>query len=115
MKMCSNSIKKMEVKATKNLPFATGKRWVRVKFAGTGQEWIPSFEDLHRIVQAICHCEDEKYPNGLGRGMVAQFLVDAVYETDFNNLAKSYKIPQRCGDKVINSNGAAVDGGSNGR
>lgn len=67
---------KMDVKAK---PFDKygGKHWVLVSFNGSGAEWIPSFEDLFRIIQAICFCEDEKYPNGRGRFMVRDFMHDA--------------------------------------
>jgi len=111
--MCSNSQKKMAITATTNLPFQkgaykNGKRWVRVKFHSSGQEWIPSFEDLHRVIQAISHCEQEKYPNGQGRDMVAQFLYECVYNPDFSVLARAYNIPYRCGTKIVDDNGANV-------
>lgn len=78
-----------------------GKHWVKVDFKTTS--WVPSFEDLFRIIQAICHCEDEKYPNGKGRQMVREFLWDAC-ETPgdghslnelWMGLKAEYKIPNR--------------------
>lgn len=106
----SNSKKKMSVKATTNTPW--DKRWAVVEFTETGQRWIPSFEDLHRIVQAISLCEDEKYPpqkGYKGRRFVEEFLRDAVNESDFSVLAQKYKIPQRCGSLIINKNGANIN------
>lgn len=111
----SNSKRKMRVVATKNTPW--GKRWATVTFHDwdTQEEkarWVPSFEDLHRIVQAIALCEDEKYPpsNGLeGRGLVARFLKDAVFESDYSILAAKYKLPVRCGNKIVDTNGADLD------
>jgi hypothetical protein len=51
-----------------------GKHWVLVQFPD-GTEWVPSFEDLYRIVRAVCHCEDEKYPPpAKGRFYVRDFL-----------------------------------------
>ena len=91
------SERKMRVTATRNLVGVStgGKRWVRVSFA-SDKGWIPSFRDLHRAIQAISFCEDEKYPGGKGRGMVADFLRDCVFESDWPTLEQRYKIPSRC-------------------
>ena len=104
----SNSRKKMDVVVTRDLPFKTTKRWVKVRLKRS-REFLPSFEDLHRIVRAIGFCEDEKYPGGKGRRMVAEFLYDAAMTDDFSSLAQKYQIPIRCGDRVVNDNGAKVD------
>jgi len=72
------------------------KPWVEVKLLkGRGGSFWPSFEDLHRIIQGISECEDLKYPGGRGRDMVCDFLVDAVYESDFEVLRDRYEIPLR--------------------
>lgn len=71
-----------------------GKQWVRVELLKSRVFW-PSFEDLFRIVTAICDCEDRKYPGGVGRDMVADFLVDACYCDDFEELRDRYGIPVR--------------------
>ena len=86
---------KLEV-ILKPMPEFGGKTWVLVKHKKTGFSFIPSFEDIYRIVQGICECEDEKYPNGQGREMVQDFLWDAC-EPDafFELLALKYKIPLR--------------------
>lgn len=86
---------KMAVVA-KKMPEYDGKRWVFVDFRGRA-EWVPSFEDLFRIVQAICYCEDEKYPPPLeGRGMVRRFLMDACDpKADWQTLREKYNIPDR--------------------
>ena len=52
------------------------KQWVEVIFPGW--KWIPSFEELGRIVYLIGRCEDEKYPNGKGAEMVKDFLENAI-------------------------------------
>jgi hypothetical protein len=93
---------------------ADGAPWVYVdllKWArgGTAPRMIPSFRDLHRIIRAIAKCEDESYPPpAKGRTRLAEFLHDAVYEQDFQRLAVKYKIPDRDGDRIVNTNGAAV-------
>ena len=51
-----------------------GKRWIKVWF--NSKEWVPSLEDLFRIIQAIGYCEDLKYPDGKGRFMIRDFLKD---------------------------------------
>jgi hypothetical protein len=71
-----------------------GKLWVKVTLKNS-QTFIPSFEDLFRIIQAICYCEDRKYPNGKGREMVEEFLKDCVHETNYAELAEKYEIPIR--------------------
>ena len=98
--MGSNSHGKMKVSVVDS-PW--GKRWVKVTLLYS-KEFYPSFEDLHRIIRAICYCEDEKYPDGKGRQMVAEFMVDACQESNFEKLAEKYHIPIRRGAKVINAN-----------
>ena len=100
----SNSRKKMDVVVK---PTKFGKDWAVVTLKN-GNSFMPSFEDLHRIIQAIAFCEDRKYPNGAGRIKLAQFLFDCVMEENFINLAKEYNIPIRCGNIVVNSNGAKL-------
>ena len=101
----------MTVTATNDLPFETGKTWVKVELHNS-RVWIPSFEDLHRIIQAISYCEDEKYPpekGYKGRRFVEDFLRDAVYEKDYKKLAEKYKIPVRCKNIVVKTNGADLE------
>lgn len=92
---------------------ADGSRWVKVlllKYGPPCPIFIPSFCDLHRIVQALAVCEDEKYPPpAKGRIRLIEFLRDAVREEDFASLARKYKIPERSGDNVINMNGADLE------
>lgn len=60
-----------------------GLPWAIVRFRGK-REWVPSFEDLFRVVLAIVYCERVKYP-ALRRppsAMVARFLLDAVRAAD---------------------------------
>ncbi len=91
----SASHRKMDVVATRSMPaHFSGKRWVSIRLLRS-RRFIPSFEDLHRIIQAICFCEDEKYPQGKGRKMVAEFLTACVAESDFAVLRERFKIPSR--------------------
>ena len=74
----------------------TTKKWVRVRHRTSQFQFIPSFEDLYRIIEAICKCEDEKYPNGQGSEMVQDFVWDCCDENmSFEILALKYKIPLR--------------------
>lgn len=85
------------------MPKYDNKLWTIVRLRNDDGEWIPSFEDLFRIVQAICHCEDEKYPNGKGRFMVRDLLRDCcemlhpdqTMEGRWQELAQKYDIPIR--------------------
>ena len=103
----SNSQKKMDVLVTKT-SWNNGKKWVKVNFKYS-RTFFPSFEDMHRIIQAICFCEDEKYPTGEGRKMVADFLYDACFESNFSSLAELYKIPERDGGDIAKTNGANIN------
>jgi hypothetical protein len=85
------SEKKLEV-IKQIMPQFGGKTWVLVKHKN-GFAFIPSFEDLFRIVRAICECEDDKYPGGRGRYMVQDFLWDACDPNmSFEFLVLKYKI-----------------------
>lgn len=104
----NNSTRKL---AIEKVPKGDGSNWIEVllkKYGPPHPRLRPSFLDLHRIIQGIAECEDEKYPAPMfaGRGRLASFLRDAVYEKDFTKLAIKYKIPERDGDAVINTNGA---------
>jgi hypothetical protein len=83
----------------KPMPEFGGKFWVHVKHRNTGFAFIPSFGDLYRIIQAICVCEDFKYPNlpnRRGRDMVQDFLWDSCEPgMSYEELAKKYKLPLR--------------------
>lgn len=79
---------------TRSMPQWDGKRWVVVRLKNSNQ-FIPSFQDLYRIVKAICYCEDEKYPNGKGAKMVSEFLVDVCDGMRWDVLKEKYQIPNR--------------------
>lgn len=108
----NNSTRKLDVGIYRK---PDGAPWVYVdllKWAhgGPAPRMIPSFRDLHRIIRAIADCEDESYPPpAKGRGRLAEFLHDAVYERDFESLARKYQIPERDGDQIVKTNGARVD------
>jgi len=72
-----------------------GKHWVMVTL--NKLEWVPSFHDLFRIIQAICHCEDEKYPPpAKGRKMVEEFLVACVQKgATWEAIRDRFNIPDR--------------------
>lgn len=56
---------KLEV-VIRQMPQFGNKWWALVRFRKTSLEWVPSFEDLFRIVKAIADCEDRKYPRTEG-------------------------------------------------
>lgn len=101
----SNSTEKFTVKKT----FFEGwdKEWVIVEFKN-GTKWIPSFEDLYRIVVPIAECENEKYPppKYLGKYKVLNFFVDSIKGDSFEKIAKKHKLPIRNGSEVVETNGA---------
>lgn len=105
----NNSTRKLDVGFFRK---ADGARWVYVDLLKYGRPYprfIPSFRDLHRMIQAIAECEDERYPPpAKGRGRLLEFLRDAVQETDFDVIAVRYQIPERVGDQVVKTNGARV-------
>ena len=79
------------------MPAYGNKMWARVTFLASGLEWVPSFEDLFRIVKAIARAEDYKYPPPLqGYRMVQKILCDACEpETAWEQIKAKYKIPVR--------------------
>jgi len=105
----NNSTRKMDIEFFDK---PDGSRWIRVlllKYGLPRPSLVPSLLDLHRILQALAVCEDEKYPPpAKGRTFLVEFLQDAVREPDWSVLARKYKIPDRDGDRVVNSNGAAL-------
>lgn len=107
--MKNNSTQKMNVGFRRK---PDGNRWVYIeliKYPPPYPTLIPSFLDLHRIIQAIADCEDERYPPPQsGRTKLAKFLYDAAVTKDFSELARKYQIPIRSGDVVVQDNGAKV-------
>jgi hypothetical protein len=75
-----------------------GKTWVRVEFPH--EDWIPSFYDLLRIIQAVAKCEEEKYPYGEGKKMVADICYEAASKLNATpeSLVNKYKVPNRNSD-----------------
>ena len=43
--------------------YSENKIWVKVIFENN-LIWVPSFDELGKILSLIGQCEDEKYPNG---------------------------------------------------
>ena len=77
-----------------------GKEWVFIKFVG-GEEWVPSFEDIFRINQAIAICEDKKYPDGEGRRMLQKFLAATCNPyLEWWELKEMFLIPGRNRDEI---------------
>lgn len=85
---------------------ADGSPWVIVKLKRS--QWFqPSFEDLHRIIRAICECEDKKYPPPAeGRDFVTRILMAMPYTESWDELARDFKIPIREGNQIVKTNGA---------
>ena len=54
------------------------KTWVQVTF-DNGVIWVPSFNELGKVINLIGKCEDEKYPSGKGKDMVIEFLQEVIY------------------------------------
>ena len=98
----------------RKFPKGDGSNWIDVllkKWTRPGERvpsFIPTLCDLHRIIQAIAECEDEKYPPpAKGRTKLAEFLYDAAREPDWATLARKYNIPERDETgRVIATNGA---------
>ena len=93
-------------------PKPDGTRWIYLellKYGPPHPRLVPSLRDLHRVIQALAICEDERYPPpARGRAMLVDFLRDAVNCRDWPALARKYKIPEREGDRVVNANGAQL-------
>lgn len=109
-----NSIQKLDVGFYRK---EDGSRWVYVDLLKYAQRpnpplhprLIPSFWDIRRIVLAIGDCEDEKYPPPAnGKWQLLNFLRDAMQGMSPADLARKYKIPERDGDEVTNTNGAKI-------
>lgn len=113
----NNSTKKLAIGVNPNAK-GLGKPWAYVKLLKYERPgvpapmFLPSFRDLWRMIQAIAHCEDKRYPPpASGRSKLAAFLSDAVHaltEDDFAQLQRKYQIPERDGAHVVKTNGADV-------
>ena len=73
-----------------------GKHWVKCRFQDRW-DWVPAFQDLFRIIQAICFCEDEKYPPpAKGREFVREFMEAACTKgATWEGLRERFQIPDR--------------------
>ena len=89
----SNSHDKMNV-TVKKVEKWDNKYWVLVELLNSNK-FYPSFEDIYRIISAICWCENNKYPTGKGAKMVSEFLTDCCKGIPFELLKEKYKIPER--------------------
>ena len=84
----------MKVKTIKKF-YSEDKSWVQVDF-DNGYIWIPSFDELGKILSLIGQCEDEKYPNGKGAELVYEFLKEAILcEMSYEEFCKMKGIPTR--------------------
>jgi len=108
MPPANNSTKKIDVE------FFTkpdGSEWVVCTLLKYQQRptFVPSLRDLARIVDAMAVCEDLKYPPpARGRAFLLDFLRDVIAGLPYDRLAKKYKIPERDGDDVVDTNGARL-------
>lgn len=101
----TNSERKMKVEIVPT-KWTNGKEWVQVTLLNS-RIFFPSFEDIYRIVQSLCECEDRKYPEGHheGREMVTRFLIACCKpDTSWESLAADFNIPIRDGERIVNSN-----------
>lgn len=83
----------------KRMPQWDGKLWVEITVRN-GNSFVPSLHDIYRIVRAIWHCEDKKYPRRKGALWFQHFLLDACSlkgskEQIWSYLQKRYEIPTR--------------------
>lgn len=59
--------------------YLENKTWIKVELDNR-QTWVPSFDELGKILSLIGQCEDEKYPYGKGLELVYEFFCDMSYE-----------------------------------
>ena len=59
--------------------YSNEKKWIEVIF-DNNQRWIPSFDDLGKIIYLIGQCEDERYFINGGRGLdlTKEFLDEVI-------------------------------------
>jgi hypothetical protein len=84
----------MKIKRIDRLPKPDGKDWIIIRF-DSGWGWVPAFWELADILRAIAEIEDEKYKNGRGRDMVADWARDAIFGMTNDELEELYQIPKR--------------------
>jgi hypothetical protein len=61
-----------------------------------GKIWIPSFDELGKILSLIGQCEDEKYPNGKGLELVYEFFKEAILcDMSYEKFCKYKGIPTK--------------------
>lgn len=109
----STSRAKLEIRKVQK---SDGYNWIEILLLKWGRpgdkipSFLPSLCDLHRVIQAIAECEDEKYPPpAKGRVKLIEFLRDAVRESNWATLARKHKIPDRDEHgRVVNTNGADI-------
>lgn len=79
----------------RRFPQWDNKEWVVARLENGG-EFVPSFYFLWDIIRHICICEDKKYPDGEGRGMVQRFVSDCCDpEMTYKQLQDKFEIPNR--------------------
>ena len=76
------------------------KEWLWVKPLTADAEFIPSFEDWYRMLQALRHCETRKYAWLAMQGrdpvdMIKAFFKQALEGVPFEQLRRDFKIPKR--------------------
>lgn len=71
------------------------KTWVQVIY-DNGSIWVPSFDELGKIINLIGKCEDEKYPSGKGKDLVREFLEEVIYyDTTYEEFCRKRNIATR--------------------
>lgn len=72
--------------------FVHGKKWIKA----TMKDRAVSFEDIYRLLRALCECEIEKYGPGAEQ-MVRDFVSDCtVAKYQWGDLVAKYAIPYPC-------------------
>jgi len=78
------------------------KTWIQVIF-DNGTVWIPSFDEVGKIINLIGKCEDEKYPRGKGLDLVREFIEETILTgISYEEFCKIKKIPMNY--KIWNRN-----------
>jgi len=84
----------MKVKKIEIL-YSGEKEWVRVLF-DNNEVWVPSFDELGKIIFLIGQCEDNKYPNGKGLDLVREFFEEVILTgISYEEFCKDRNIPTR--------------------
>jgi len=57
--------------------YSEEKTWIKVIF-NNDEVWIPSFDELGKIIYLIGQCEDERYPLGKGLELTKEYFEEVI-------------------------------------